>query len=103
MSHDNEECCRDELFAKLIDYGIDSIGEYGFEEEIAWFLEWARRRESQVAGWLAEVLRAIATEDFNTVDEVRAWAAAMHERYLGAAPEKKSNPLGEGAVIDATE
>ncbi len=98
MSHDNEECCRDELFRKLMDYGIDGLPDYNFGEETIWFLSWARRRESQVAEWLIEVLNAIATEDFNNVAEIQDFARKMLGRY---AQEKKVNPTGRDAVKDA--
>jgi hypothetical protein len=97
---DNSECCRDEAFQRLSEYGVDSLADFDFNGEIEWWLKWARRREDQVAGWLVEVLQAIATEDFNNADEIRSFTATMLSRYAELKP-KRDEPRGKDAVKDA--
>lgn len=96
---ENEQCCKDELFIRLTEYGVDGEPDFDFNEEIEWFLDWARRRESQVAGWLVDALQAIATEDFNNVGEIRNFAAMMLKRYATLKP-KRIEMTGEAAIID---
>ncbi|MCP4569028.1 MAG: hypothetical protein GY841_15750 [FCB group bacterium] len=83
MSSKNEECCRDELFMRLIEYGVDGLPDFEINDEIEFFLDWARRREEQVAGWLAETLNAVATGEFENTDEIQRFASRMLTRYRG--------------------
>jgi len=94
------ECCRDEAFQRLLDYGIDGLGDFNFNTELNWWLGWARRRESQISGDLIDVMNAAAIEKFNTVDEIQSWLMLMCQRYLGRRPEKRPEPRGKDAVFD---
>jgi hypothetical protein len=52
-------CCRDELFEKLAEYGIEG----DFNEEMRWFLDWAERHAGQSNGRLVSALTSVVDSD----------------------------------------
>jgi len=94
MSAEHEKCCREEALEKLLKYELDA------QYELGWWLAWARRHERQVNNWLIEALSAIATADFNTIDEIQSFSAMILKRYADTEPKKIIGPRGSDAVND---